>query len=421
MYQQRKPSELMKRIIVIGGGASGILAAGHAALKGGDVFLLEKMKQPARKLHISGKGRCNVTNNSDIQDFLGHFNRNGRFLHQAFSHFFAPQLMLFFTQEGLPLVTERGGRVFPASGKAADVVKTLLQWLQSTGVQLHCSSPVSKLLIENDQIIGIRSNGKDQNCDAVILATGGASYPATGSSGDGYDLATDVGHTMIAIRPALVPLVTDETAVHQMAGLDLRNVAVRVYVNGKRKKVDFGEVGFTPFGIGGPVILTLSGFVVDSLKSGKKVELSLDLKPALSEQKLDARLQRDFQTRHKEELQGVLRGLLPQQMIGVCLQYASLDGNKKAYEITSGERIRLRTWLKNFRFAITGHRPIKDAIVTAGGINVKEINPHTMESLIIKGLYITGELLDIDADTGGYNLQAAFSTGWLAGNSAASS
>jgi predicted Rossmann fold flavoprotein len=410
----------MKKIIVIGGGASGILAAGHAALRGGEVLLLEKMKQPARKLHISGKGRCNVTNDSNIQDFLGHFNRNGRFLHQAFSHFFAPQLMQFFTQEGLPLVTERGGRVFPASGKATDVVKTLLQWLQSTGVKLHCSSVVSKLLIQDSKIIGVRCNGKSENCDAVILATGGASYPATGSSGDGYDLAKNCGHTIVPIRPALVPLITDEKAVHQMAGLDLRNVSVRVYINNKRKKVDFGEVGFTRFGIGGPVILTLSRFVVDSLKAGKNVELSLDLKPALSERKLDARLQRDFQTRHQEELQSVLRGLLPQKMVPVCLQCSSLDGSKTAGEISSKERIRLRTWLKNFRFPITGHRPLKDAIVTAGGINVKEVNPHTMESLMTRGLYITGELLDIDADTGGYNLQAAFSTGWLAGNSAAS-
>ena len=197
----------MKKIIVIGGGASGILAAGHASLRGGEVLLLEKMKQPARKLHISGKGRCNVTNDSNIQDFLGHFNRNGRFLHQAFSHFFAPQLMQFFTQEGLPLVTERGGRVFPASGKAADVVKTLLQWLQSTGVKLHCSSVVSKLLIQDNTITGIRCNGKNRNCYAVILATGGASYPATGSTGDGYELAKSCGHTIVPIRPVSSAIV----------------------------------------------------------------------------------------------------------------------------------------------------------------------------------------------------------------------
>ncbi len=410
----------MKKIIIIGAGASGMFAAGHAALKGSDVLLLEKMKQPGRKIGISGKGRCNITNDSDIQDFLKHFNRNGRFLHQAFSHFFASHLIQFFTQEGLPIVTERGGRVFPQSGKAGDVVKVLRNWLSASEVKLNCSSRVSKILIQDGEVKGVRCNGQNLRCDAVILATGGASYPATGSTGDGYDLAKSCGHTIVAIRPALVPLVTDETAIHQMAGLDLRNVAVRVYVNGKRKKVEFGEVGFTRFGIGGPVVLTLSRLVVDSLGAHKKVVLSLDLKPALNDQKLDARLQRDFKSRHQEELQSVLRGLLPQKMVPVCLHFTSLNGKKAAGEITSAERTRLRTWLKNFRFTIIGHRPIKDAIVTAGGVNVKEVNPHTMESLITKSLYITGELLDIDADTGGFNLQAAFSTGWLAGSSAAS-
>jgi predicted Rossmann fold flavoprotein len=409
----------MKKIIVVGAGASGILAAGQAALSGADVLLLEKKKQPGRKIRISGKGRCNITNASDIQDFLKHFNKNGRFLHQAFSQFFAPQLMDFFVREGLPLVTERGDRVFPQSGKAVDVVETLINWLNKTGVRLKCSTTVTKLLAKEDRITGVICDGKRLLCDSVILATGGSSYPATGSTGDGYILAEKFGHTIIPLRPSLVPLVTENTALHQLAGLDLRNCGFRLYIDGKRKVADFGEVGFTGFGIGGPVTLTHSRLVVDSLQAGKNVIVSLDLKPALDEQKLDARLLRDFQSRHQEDLQSVLRGLLPQKLITLCLELNALDGGKKSGEVTSKERTRLRTWLKDFRFEIVDHRPMREAIVTAGGISVKEVNPHTMESNKIHGLYITGELLDLDADTGGYNLQAAFSTGWLAGRSAA--
>lgn len=411
----------MKKIIVIGGGASGILAAGQAALQGAEVLLLEKNTELGKKICISGKGRCNVTNNSDIADFLLHFNKSGRFLHQPFSRFFVPQLIQFFTSEGLPLVTERGGRVFPTSGLAKDIVSCLSRWLQKTGAKLQYSSSVSQLILDKGRIKGVRCNGNNHYCDAVIVATGGASYPATGSSGDGYGLARSTGHSIIPIRPALIPLITSETPIHRMAGLDLRNIGIRIYINGKRKKVDFGEVGFTRFGIGGPITLTHSRYIVDCLKAGKSVEFSLDLKPALDQQKLDARLLRDLQKRHQEELQSVLRGLLPEKMVPACLHYTSLQGNKIAGKISSKERIKLRTWLKNFRFPISGHRPLKEAIVTAGGVNVKEINPQTMESLIIPGLYISGELLDIDGDTGGYNLQAAFSTGWLAGYSAASS
>lgn len=410
---------MTKKILVVGGGAAGILAAGQAALAGADVLLLEKMPQPGRKIMISGKGRCNITNDSNLQDFLGHFNQNGRFLHQAFSRFFAPQLMDFLRNEGLPLVTERGGRVFPQSGKSQDVLNTLLAWLKRTGAKLQCSRTVTELLIQDGRITGVICDGKELPAEAVILATGGSSYPATGSSGDGYTFARKAGHTLIPLRPALIPLETNNSALHHMAGLDLRNTGIRIYINGKRKISDFGEVGFTRFGIGGPVILTHSRFIVDCLRAGNQVTIALDLKPALDDRKLDARLRRDFQSRHKEELQSVLRGLLPQKMIPVCLQQASLDASKAAAEISAKERARLRTWLKDFRFDISGHRPLREAIVTAGGISVKEVNPHTMESLRVRELYFTGELLDVDADTGGYNLQAAFSTGWLAGRSAA--
>ena len=278
---------------------------------------------------------------------------------------------------------------------------------------------MDELIITQGKISGIISQGREIVCDAVILATGGSSYPTTGSTGDGYRFAEKAGHTIVPLQPALIPLTTGDSRLHQLGGLDLRNIGVRIHVDGKRKKTDFGEVGFTRFGIGGPVILTHSRAIVLWLHAGKKVAIGLDLKPALDDQKLDARLQRDFLNRRKEELQSVLRGLLPQQLVPVCLQLLELDGRKEAGTVSAKERGRLRTWLKDFRIEISGHRPLKEAIVTAGGVNVKEVDPRTMESRIVQGLYFSGELLDVDGDTGGYNLQAAFSTGWLAGRSAA--
>lgn len=408
----------MKKIVVVGGGASGILAAGQAALAGAEVLLLEKMKKPGNKILISGKGRCNITNDSDIQSHLVHFNRSGRFLHQAYAEFFAPQLMRFFMQNGLKLTTERGKRVFPASGKAEDVLQTLLTWLAKTGARIECSRAVTSLGQAGAKISGVYCGNRFIAADAVILATGGASYPATGSTGDGYDLARQLGHTIVQLRPALVPLMV-KNQLQSLAGLDLRNTGVRVFINGKRKKTGFGEVSFTKSGIGGPVILTLSKFIAEQLDKNKKVTVILDLKPALDEQKLDARLQRDFNTRHAEALQSVLRSLLPRQLVPFCLDQTGIDGSKNAGAVSTKDRALLKSWLKNVVFEINGYRPVREAIVTSGGINVKEVNPNTMESLIVQGLYITGELLDIDADTGGYNLQAAFSTGWLAGRSAA--
>lgn len=406
-------------VIVVGGGASGLLAAGQAALSGAEVLLLEKMKQPGNKILISGKGRCNITNDSDIQEFLKHFNRNGRFLHQAFSRFFAPQLVDFLTNQGLPIVTERGGRVFPKHGNAQDVIDTLLSWFKKTGATLQPSSTVTKLLIDSGSVYGVICNGQKIFADAVILATGGSSYPGTGSTGDGYKFATDAGHTLTPLCPALVPLETKDKHIHKLAGLDLRNTGMRIYINGKRKISDFGEVGFTRFGIGGPLTLTHSRFIIENLRAKKKVTVALDLKPALDDAKLDARLLRDFQKRNQEEMQSVLRGLIPQKLVALCLNQTDLVGDKPAGEVSAKERARLRTWLKDLRFQITGHRPLREAIVTAGGVKVKEVNPNTMESLVVNGLYLTGELLDVDADTGGYNLQAAFSTGWVAGKAAA--
>jgi predicted Rossmann fold flavoprotein len=408
-----------RKVIVIGGGASGLMAAGKAATVGAEVLLLEKMQGPGRKLCITGKGRCNLTNIAELSEFLSHFGKNGRFLRQAFDRFFAPDLMDFFTGLGLELVTERGGRVFPASGKAPDVLKALKKWLASLKITIRYTSPVTKLLIEDGRIKGVRCKEEEFWGDAVILATGGASYPATGSTGDGYRLAAVAGHTIVPIRPALVPLTTAGPTASRMAGLSLRNIEVRMFVDGKKKRQAFGEIAFTDFGLSGPLTLTFSSDAVDYLQQGRSVIFALDLKPALVAKTLDARLQRDFTARVKERFDSVLRALLPREMVPVCIDAVDIKPEKPAGEINARERKRLLAWIKDFRLTINGHRPLDEAIITAGGVDLREINPRTMESLRTKGLYIAGELLDIHGDTGGYNLQAAFSSGWLAGLSAA--
>lgn len=408
-----------KKVIVIGGGAAGLMAAGEAARTGADTLLLEKMKKPGRKICISGKGRCNITNIADLPDFITHFGKTGNFLRQSFSRFFSPELMDFFTGEGLELVTERGGRVFPASGKAYDVLDVLVKWVEAGGVQVIKSARVTELIVEEGFVIGVICNGKRIESDAVILATGGASYPATGSTGDGYRFAESAGHRIVPIRPALVPLETRGDLTRTLAGLNLRNIEVRMYVNSKKRQQAFGELVFSENGLTGPVILTLSGHAVDTLRKGERVEISIDLKPALDEQKLDARLLRDFTARGKEELQSVLRGLLPREMVPVCLRLTGIDPDIKASQLSSKKRGILRRWLKDFRLGVTGYRPFEEAIITAGGVDTREVDPRTMESKKVRGLFLAGELLDIQGDTGGYNLQAAFSTGWLAGRSAA--
>ncbi len=408
-------------IIVVGGGAAGLMAAGQAAAQGASVLILEKMKRPGRKICISGKGRCNLTNTAQVSDFISHFGKNGRFLHQAFCRFFSQELIDFFNREGLKVVKERGGRVFPASGKAPDVLKTLQRWLKRSGVRIECGGRIDTLSEQNGKITGVQIKEKQYSGKRVILATGGASYPRTGSTGDGYYLAESLGHTIIPIRPALVPLVVEGAICYHLAGLDLRNINVRLLVGGKRKKEAFGEISFLDNSVSGPVILTLSSMVVDLLREGKQVALSLDLKPALEMQKLDARLIRDFEKRHREHFSSVLRGLLPAQLIPLCLEATGISGKKEVGQITASERRQLRIWLKDFRLPISGHRPFTEAIVTAGGVDLRQVNPRTMESKLIQGLYLAGEVLDLQGDTGGYNLQAAFSTGWLAGTAAGQS
>jgi predicted Rossmann fold flavoprotein len=353
-----------------------------------------------------------------VSDFIGHFGKNGRFLRQAFSRFFAPELVDFFEKNGLPVSLERGGRYFPTSGKAPDILKIFLSWLGKLDVEIRPDSAVDSFLLQDRKLKGVVTGRGKIRCDAVILATGGSSYPGTGSTGDGYRLADSVGHTVIPIRPALVPLEITGGIHPQLAGLELRNVGVRLLLDGKKKRQLFGELHFLKYGVSGPTILTLSGDAVDGLREGRKVSLVVDLKAALSQQKLDARLIRDFEKRHKEVFADVLRGLLPAQLVPLCLEQTVIPAERLAGEISKKERKKLLQWLKELRLDVSGHRSFSEAIVTAGGIDLQEVNPRTMESKIVPGLYLAGEVLDLNGNTGGYNLQAAFSTGWLAGCSA---
>ena len=408
-----------RQVIVVGGGAAGLMAAGQAAEMGTETLLLEKMDRPGRKLRIAGKGRCNLTNVAPVSEFIAHFGPNGRFLRQTFARFFNADLVAFFEELGVRTVAERGGRVFPSSGQAHDVVDALVWWIGKQGVTLRTRSPVKRLLVEGERVVGVQVPRRIYRADAVIVATGGASYPATGSTGDGYRLAQAVGHTIVPIRPALVPLETAGDVAPRLQGLSLRNVTVRVWVNGRKQAEAFGEMLFTHFGVSGPIILSLSRQVVDALRLGQTVVLSIDLKPALDEGKLDARLLRDLDVHGKQQFRTLLKGLLPSKLIPVCLDLTGISPDKLAHQITSEERQRLRAWLKDFRLEVTGHRPFTEAIITAGGVDVREVDSRTMASRLVEGLYFAGEVLDVDADTGGYNLQAAFSTGWVAGRSAA--
>jgi predicted Rossmann fold flavoprotein len=410
-----------KKVIVVGAGPAGLLAAGEAAAAGAQVLLLEKMGSPGRKLAITGKGRCNITNDTPLADFITHFGRDGRFLRQAFSRYFTEDLIEFLRSLGIETVTQRGNRVFPASNRALDVVEALTAWVRTVGVEILPGTQVARLEVAEGRISGVKPGGPRQPlpADAVVIATGGASYPKTGSTGDGYDLACDAGHKITPIRPALVPLETAGKTAAALMGLSLRNANVSVWADGKKQSAMFGEMLFAHFGLTGPVILSLSSLVVDLLRDKRQVVVSIDLKPALDEQKLDARLQRDMDSLGKSPVSALVKGLLPRTLIPVCLDQTGLDSAKSCSQVSGKERRKLGAWLKDFRFTVTGHRPLSEAIITAGGVHLKEINPRTMESKKLPGLYFAGEVLDLAADTGGYNLQAAFSTGWLAGRSAA--
>ncbi|MCK5738822.1 NAD(P)/FAD-dependent oxidoreductase [bacterium] len=417
-----------KHIVVIGAGAAGLMAAGRAAERGHKVTLIDKMPLPARKLRITGKGRCNITNTAERADFLTHFGKNSRFLKPVFNQFFSDSMIELLEKLDVPTMTERGGRVFPTSEQAQDVVDALMRYCQQNQVTVKQNLKTTKIRTKNGVVSGVEVVGcrkgratiekpRFMAADAVILATGGASYPGSGSTGDGYEMAKGVGHSLIPVRPALVPLNTEGKTAEKLQGLSLKNANVTLWCDGKKQGEAFGEMLFTHFGLSGPIILTLSKAAVDALAAKQNVEISIDLKPALDHAKLDARLLRDFNTHGLQQFKTLLRGLLPTSLIPVCIELSGINADKPAHQISAAERKRLRNWFKDFRFKVTGTRAIAEAIITAGGVSIKEVSPKTMVSRLVPGLYFAGEVLDIDADTGGYNLQAAFSTGWVAGNS----
>ena len=412
-------------LVVVGSGAAGLMAAGQGAAAGACALLLERMGRLGTKLRITGKGRCNLTNTAELEDFLAHFAFPDRssdsrfFLRNAFARFFAPDLIAFFENQGVPIVVERGGRVFPASNDAQQVAGGLTRFAVDNGVQIRLRSRVTQLLRDGNRVWGVAlESGEQLSAGAVIIATGGASYPKTGSSGDGYGLARQVGHTVVPVRPALVPLVAAGEEPRAMMGLSLRNVEVRLLLDGQEVSREFGEMLFTHYGISGPIILTLSGPAVARLGRGH-LEMAINLKPALDPEKLDARLRRDLDRSGKRNCRNLLKGLLPQKMIDVMVARSGIPPSKPCHQITAAERLRLRDLLQDFRLTIVGHRPLDEAIVTAGGVETGEIDPRTMASRLVRGLYFAGEVLDVQADTGGYNLQAAFSTGYVAGLAAA--
>ncbi len=404
-------------VIVVGAGPAGLLAAGRAAELGGKVVVLEKMRQEGRKLLITGKGRCNITNDAPVGDFITHVYPNGRFLRNAFSKFYSKDIIDLLNRYGVEVILERGGRYFPAGNRASDVLKALLEWVKELKVEIRTGHKVEKLIVENNTIKGVQANGQKLMAKHVIIATGGKSYPATGSNGEGYELARSVGHSIVKAMPALVPLETEGNTAQKLQGLNLKNVKAVVWVNDKKAGEDFGEMIFTHFGLSGPIILTLSRIVVGELHSNSKVEITIDLKPALDEQKLDKRLIRDLNEHGKKKLNNIFRYWLPSSMIPVFIELLGFDPGKECHQVSSKERKQIRHLLKNLPFRIINHRSFKEAIITSGGIPTIEISPKTMESKLVSGLYFAGEIIDLDAETGGYNLQIAYSTGWLAGNS----
>ena len=411
----------MTNIIVVGGGAAGLLAGIAATELGAQVMILEKMRTPGRKMLITGKGRCNITNNCEIAEIIRNLPGNGRFLNSALHRFSNDDMIYLLESHGLQTKVERGGRVFPVTDKAKDVVDTLLNIYREKGGKLLVDQTVSKILIEDGCVAGVVTNdGNKYTADAVIITTGGASYPGTGSDGNGFTLAKACGHTIITLKPSLVPLESDSEYIKSLQGLSLRNVKASISCGETVLASEFGEMLFTHFGFSGPIILSLSKAVAEAFAAGNKdLDLIIDLKPALDVQKLDLRIQRDFANYLRKQLVNGMKDLLPGRLISVVLDAAFLNPDKPINQISKEERSRLVYNLKNLSFPITGTRPLAEAIVTAGGVSTKEINPKTFESKIVKKLYFAGEVIDVDGYTGGYNLQAAFSSGYAAGYAAA--
>lgn len=406
----------MKRVVVIGGGAAGLMAAVIAGREGAKVTLLEKMNYVGKKMGITGKGRCNITNACDMFEFIKNTPGNGKFLYGAYERFTNEDLLQLLHDAGLETKVERGGRVFPASDSALDVRNIFMKLMKHYGVDVHLEEPVKKLLVDDSVVIGVVTDKETYHADAVVIATGGKSYPATGSTGDGYILAAQVGHKITDIRPSLVPIVTEESWVKDLMGLSLRNVELSVVAKNKVQAKMFGEMMFTHFGITGPIVLSLSHTVGKLMRKKNigTIGLDINLKPALSPETLDKRLQKDFDLYSKKQLINGMKDLLPSRLIPLIIELAGIDPQKPINQISKEERQQIGYMLQHMPLTVKGLRPVEEAIVTAGGISLKEFNPKTMESKLVKGLYGAGEVLDIDAFTGGYNLQAAFSTGYVA-------
>lgn len=401
----------MTDVIVIGAGAAGMMAAITAADNGAKVLVIEKNKEFGLKIGITGKGRCNLTNNCSLNEFLENVPTNPRFLYRALTEFSPQDTMDFFSSRGIPLKTERGRRVFPESDSAQDIRHCLRREVEKKCTCVH--DTVKSLLVENGEVVGVKCINKAYRAQSVIIATGGKSYPRTGSTGDGYRFASEAGHKIIPPRGSLVPLVCAGHTCRDMMGLSLRNIKVKFSKDGKNIYSDEGELLFTHFGVSGPTVLSASAVIGNNYP----VSLSIDLKPALDTDTLDKRLLRDFSENKNKIYSNVLSGLLPAKMIPVFIALSEIDPSKKVNEITREERKRICDLLKNMSFTVTGTRPVDEAIITSGGVAVNEINPSTMCSRIVKGLYFAGEIIDVDGYTGGYNLQIAFSTGYLAGKS----
>ena len=407
---------MSKKIIVIGAGAAGLMASGVAGENGCEVLLIERNDKVARKVMITGKGRCNVTNNCTlINDLIANVPTNGRFLYSAFSRFMPVDTMEFFEDMGVELKVERGNRVFPVSDKSVEIVDALNSFSQDAGVK-RIKGRVTELIIDDSVVKGVRlDDGEEYYADSVIVATGGASYPLTGSTGDGYELAKQAGHTIVDLKPSLVPLVCHEGFCMDLQGLSLRNVEITVMNTENYKEVykDFGEMLFTHFGVSGPLILSASSHLKDIKQ--RKYEIHIDLKPALSYEQLDKRIQRDFLENANKNFINALDALLPKKIVPVIVRLTGIKPSTKVNQVTKEMRAKFVNILKDLKITVMGFRPIEEAIVTSGGVSVKEIDPKTMESKLCKGLYFAGEDIDVDAYTGGFNLQIAFSTGRLAG------
>ena len=413
----------MGKVIVIGGGPAGMMAARTAASRGMEVILLEKMERLGRKLAITGKGRCNITNAADIEDMMEQIIGNKYFLYSALYQFTNTQVIEYFNELGVKTKVERGNRVFPESDKAMEVVEAMVNDLVGLGVKIYTKKEVKEILVEENKTCGVKcEDGSLYNGDKVIITTGGLSYPRTGSTGEGYRMAKKIGHTVIRPLPSLVPLESNQPWVRALQGVSLKNVSIKIMKDHKKVYSEMGEMLFTHFGISGPIILSGSRSILDHMTEEEKKTLKLkdcqvilDLKPALDEKTLDQRIQRDFEEFSRKQFKNALDKLLPNKMIDEVIKLSEIDGEKPVHQVTKEERLRLVKLLKQMTIEISKLRAIEEAIVTAGGISVDEINPSTMESKLVEGLYFAGEVIDVDAYTGGYNLQIAFSTGYLAG------